>query len=499
MNKKILFTSLIFLFAFCGTSFGVGATLTDFARSARFFAGVDFSTNPAPLRVNESQPTYVLQFSSFVVNANIIDNELIDNIYSVKVQYSYDNENFDNVYSTTSYNPVDKSFSVLVDNIDMGHNSGYYRFFVEYSTPTSGKLYYTSDGLIVRNPKIQHVDVQRISPIQKRIVLKGSVSDSFVTKVDVEYKIDEVLHISSAGPAGLSFTSSMKYIENTPDVIYYKIKAYVDGSNENNRIKYYPNPDYYPDPGNPDPEKKGYIEVPVSSYTFKEIGPDGDYIILDNEDQRYGKSIVTFYQGALDSPTGIHFIELDHNSSSLPNKENIIKAYHTDPKGLVLKSQSPAQSAAAKSLTPKNINTGADITLYYGSDKEGNFQIKYLDESTNKWTDINTTKDTPSKTVSGSINKLGTYAILSVSGANNDYRPLERAFRPGEIIEFRNLLEGDSVTIYDLRGRQVTKIVSGPFVWDGKKSGSFVETGSYIYQIKLADGKIISGSLAFFR
>jgi flagellar hook assembly protein FlgD len=74
---------------------------------------------------------------------------------------------------------------------------------------------------------------------------------------------------------------------------------------------------------------------------------------------------------------------------------------------------------------------------------------------------------------------------------------------PGGKVRFNNLKDGDSVAIYNLKGKLIKKLVPKSmeaFVeWDGTSDkGGYVESGSYIYQVK-ADGKIISGSLAFVR
>ncbi|MCL2389976.1 MAG: T9SS type A sorting domain-containing protein [Endomicrobia bacterium] len=480
MNKKILFTSLILFFAFCGFSSAAEVGLNS---PAVFRAEIHFSNEIPPLNVLHDQQTYVLQFSSFTADGRVVADSRIT-IDSVELQYSSDTVNFV-TYSTSFYNALDKTFSFFVDNIDMSPSLGFYRFAVEYSTPGANGLIYSSNWFDVKNPKISHVHIERVSPIQKAIVLKGDVSDSFVSKVDIEYKIDENLNVSSAGLAGLKFTSDIKYVEDNPDFVEYRIRAYVDGSAD--KVKYYP-------------YDMSYINAPVSSFTAKNITPDGDTIILDNEDQRYGNSRITFYAGALTSDVLVSITELDHKDpANFPSHiQNAVKLYVIEPEGLELNSLSPEQ--LVKKISPKSINGLANLILYQGNEKNGRFQIKHHNGS--EWIDMETTQDLASKTVSTSISRLGYYAIAQLSSnPDNDYRPLERAFRPGETIEFRSLQAGDSVTIYNLRGQQITRLTassSGNLAWDGKKNGSYVESGSYIYQIK-TNGKVISGSLAFFR
>lgn len=57
--------------------------------------------------------------------------------------------------------------------------------------------------------------------------------------------------------------------------------------------------------------------------------------------------------------------------------------------------------------------------------------------------------------------------------------------------------------IFDIRGRLVTTMVSGPIggaslIWDGKSNGAVVPRGVYIYQIK-AEGKTFSGTVVVIR
>lgn len=70
---------------------------------------------------------------------------------------------------------------------------------------------------------------------------------------------------------------------------------------------------------------------------------------------------------------------------------------------------------------------------------------------------------------------------------------------PGEKITFRGLKEGDTVTIFNLKGQPIKTLATAPFEWDGRtNSGGYAESGSYIYQIKV-EGRVVSGSLAFVR
>lgn len=104
---------------------------------------------------------------------------------------------------------------------------------------------------------------------------------------------------------------------------------------------------------------------------------------------------------------------------------------------------------------------------------------------------------------------LGSYRVLeSVSLSNSSYRPKNRIVVKGKVgnsypgFEFKYLQQGDSITIYNLKGRKIRKISadgSDPTIWDGRKdNGDWAESGTYIYQIKLkSGGDAISGTIAF--
>ena len=108
--------------------------------------------------------------------------------------------------------------------------------------------------------------------------------------------------------------------------------------------------------------------------------------------------------------------------------------------------------------------------------------------------------------------KLGHYRVLeSIILSNSSYRPENRIVVKAKVgnsypgFEFKYLQEGDSVKIYNLKGKKIAELKSGNsdgFVWEGKKgtdnSGDWAESGTYIYQIKLkSGGNVISGTIAF--
>ena len=104
---------------------------------------------------------------------------------------------------------------------------------------------------------------------------------------------------------------------------------------------------------------------------------------------------------------------------------------------------------------------------------------------------------------------LGSYRVIeSVKLSNTSYRPKNRIVVKNKVgnsypgFEFKYLQQGDSITIYNLKGKKIRKISadgSDPTIWDGRKDdGDWAESGTYIYQIKLkSGGDAISGTIAF--
>ena len=101
-----------------------------------------------------------------------------------------------------------------------------------------------------------------------------------------------------------------------------------------------------------------------------------------------------------------------------------------------------------------------------------------------------------------------TYRIIAVMGSEStDYRPAKRVRVKSRIgtnggFKFNNLVDGDVVKIYNVNGKKVAELTTGDaegFEWRGREgtnnSGDWAKSGIYVYQIKLKDGKIISGTI----
>ena len=99
------------------------------------------------------------------------------------------------------------------------------------------------------------------------------------------------------------------------------------------------------------------------------------------------------------------------------------------------------------------------------------------------------------------------YAIMT-EPSTDDYRPAKRVRVKSRIgtnggFMFKNLVDGDVVKIYTVNGQKIAELNAGEtsegFEWKGRKgtnnSGDWAKSGIYVYQIKLKQGKIISGTI----
>ena len=185
--------------------------------------------------------------------------------------------------------------------------------------------------------------------------------------------------------------------------------------------------------------------------------------------------------------------------------------------------------AAANSV--KVVNPNKPVKLFYVKTSDGSdfddviFNISYPDLTSRDNFTLKTGTELSSitekvpvtsvnlsdKIVSAKINKAGYYALFTdVKLLDNDYRPAKRvivkarAQNRGDVFAFNYLKDGDTVKIYNVNGKKVREIKSGTdegFNWDGKDdNGHYVESGTYIYQIKVSGkSKLISGTIAFVK
>lgn len=249
-----------------------------------------------------------------------------------------------------------------------------------------------------------------------------------------------------------------------------------------------------------------FSRATVISRIEKEIDGDaGDTISVFCGDQSKGDNgtvIVNVPGGAY---SGIHNVivdfldesSIDQGSSSSKTRENVISNVAVDVED-VSEINSPIQ---IKNLPLKEETKANKFFMQYQEGTDWN-KISNSNLSVNKQYQL----------YSFSATKLGHYRVLeSIVLSNSSYRPENRIVVKAKVgssypgFEFKYLQEGDSVKIYNLKGKKIAELKSGNsdgFIWEGKKgtdnSGDWAESGTYIYQIKLkSGGNVISGTIAF--
>ena len=199
----------------------------------------------------------------------------------------------------------------------------------------------------------------------------------------------------------------------------------------------------------------------------------------------------------------INFIDSSDSGLSAPKlvssniKENVISTVSVEVDGI---------SEIEKPIQIDNLPLQKETTA-------NKFVMQY--KSSSDWedtTDTNLNVDTVNEVFSFSAGKLGYYRVLeNIILTDSSYRPINRIIIKSRIpdrypgFEFNNLKEGDTVSIYNPKGKRIAKLTSGDsngFVWKGKKgtdnNGDWAKSGIYIYQIKVKEtGKLISGTIVF--
>ncbi|MDD2524559.1 MAG: FlgD immunoglobulin-like domain containing protein [Endomicrobiaceae bacterium] len=232
--------------------------------------------------------------------------------------------------------------------------------------------------------------------------------------------------------------------------------------------------------------------VESSSKTITATG--GGTVTFESGNQQYGDTKIVFSSGTFTADQAITITEL-----STPNTVSSMNKV----------SKKGSQMVAMYSVTPLGLtfSVPARATFYYGTETAATkFDLMRSDDQIT-WEKVsNITIDLANKTVSADITKSGYYAIYTSSNLeDNDYRPAKRVIVQGrDVFKFNNLTDGDSVKIYNINGKRIKEISSGDaegFKWDGRRdSGSYAESGTYVYQIKVKEkGKLISGTIAFVK
>ncbi|AKL98055.1 hypothetical protein [Endomicrobium proavitum] len=359
-----------------------------------------------------------------------------------------------------------------------------------FSTVTVSIMFLSSGAPVSASTvTIQHAAIDRISVNMRALVATGTVhieGSANLTNLELQYwrekgSSTETVNVRFIDVGGKNYsfvTPAVNVPQQTPgneDAVHYRIVAQSD----NGEYGYYPSSSSW---------QKAGLHVSTSHV----IDAAGGRIVLNSGDQVKGNTSLSFQTGVLSGGQSFSIEELYSDGTPLYSLVPVI-AYRFLP------------------VTYSTAAAGSTITMYYGHlpSNANNINVMYHDGASAQWQNVAIlNNNTDAKTVTVSLDQvqrqLGYYAIVNGQNvSDNDHRPTQRALMPGETISFRNLHSGDSVTIFNMRAkiiRTLSNIESdGSIIWDGKDSGgNFVETGTYIYQMKV-NGKIISGTLAFIR
>ncbi|MCL2145080.1 MAG: hypothetical protein FWH43_06290, partial [Endomicrobia bacterium] len=305
---------------------------------------------------------------------------------------------------------------------------------------------------------INHADINRVSVNMRLLVAVGTVTLSGgsleIDSMAIEYYTDNDASVKTSSAAYKNISAGAYSFETEPvsvDVnagdIYYRILAGAkDGS-----FGYYPS-------------SYSYVAAGLYQTESLSVGSSGNILVMQSGYQTRGDSNIVFSDDPLRGSMQFSIKELYPDDSSIPAAGNF--------KPLITYYFYPENFTASRSHMPS-------ITLYYGDlpKNNNNIEVRWWDDSASKWVKVNSENNTDRRTVtlhlSGTGTGFGYYAVLDrIKLKDNDYRPLNRSFMPGESIEFRNLSEGDTVTIYNLRGKKVMTLsrpdASGRIIWNGR-------------------------------
>ena len=245
-------------------------------------------------------------------------------------------------------------------------------------------------------------------------------------------------------------------------------------------------------------EKKTFIASvtlrPPQDYVEKKIGPLGGSLYLEDG------TGMTIPEGALTKWVSVS-IKRIKDLQSLPLGSRA--AMPVEPISAYEFGASELDGKKINSLVFKKTST---VILAYGDGEgilEGRLRIFWWDLL--DWRLSGGEVDKKKNIVTaGNVMHLSKFALFPIRfGLSADaYRPVRKiitpAFKDGinDKVEFENLSGKQfTIKIYDITGKRIKTLRNNP-VWDGTDDdGDIVESGVYIYQLKV-EGKVISGVIA---
>ena len=355
---------------------------------------------------------------------------------------------------------------------------------------------FTSIDPVVKHSKIDTVFAKGILNARVKTLFGDAVSANLV----LEYKIDggsvaEVKKENIVNKRDIFLGTPEGAITKDNDFVDYRIKGIfkIEGEEEPYIV-------YVPD--QLDASSTTFARAEVVSIIEKNVdGNTGGKIEVfcgDQSKEDKGTVTVIVPPGAYSGERKVIVDFLAESDSSLSfssrDKQNILSTVSVDVEG-VNEIEEPIQ------INYLPLQTKAQASKFFMQYRNGT-----------QWENaagLNLSVDKIYQIYSFSATDLGFYRVLeSLMIQSSNYRPKNRIVVKAKIgnsypgFEFKYLQEGDSVTIYNLKGKKIRKIsASGSEndVWDGRKdNGDWAESGTYIYQIKLKDGgEVISGTIAF--
>ncbi|WP_413854523.1 hypothetical protein [Candidatus Ruminimicrobium bovinum] len=332
---------------------------------------------------------------------------------------------------------------------------------------------------------ITHSPISNVSSMDKNFNAKISVD--FGSYVSADAKINYYLN----GDTSNILHSETKQIENNEDFyislsdldgssVSYQIEVDFKDSEGNKIISYWPS------------DSSSYQTSTVTDFSSGTISA-GKSLIFENGNQSIENTSINFSSGAYAGLKDVMIKELDKNI--VPSSNKPVKLYVISVDGQY---NFPLEEVSVLKLSYPELSSADKVVLRTG------FDLADLNK------ELPFTLDNDGKLVTANINNIGYFAIfINETFNDSDYRPERRvivkARAGGETgFWFKHLTDGDSVKIYDVTGKKIAEITSGTdkgFVWYGKNnSGQWVESGTYIYQIKVkGKSKLISGTIAFVK
>jgi len=345
---------------------------------------------------------------------------------------------------------------------------------------------------------IKHTPITNVSANTR--VLNAKINVDFGCYTSANAKILYYLNGDSSNvreesenniPNKQDFFIALPQFSETDNKVDYQVEVTLKANGEETKM-------YYPVNAE---EKPYYLTATIQSSSSSVInGNQGGTVSYDTGDQNTGGVSVEVPAGSYEGDDVVTIEEIDPNLLGAP-------AYMAP---------SRASAGSSKALMAYKIAKGGNldvvsepplkVTFKYPNMKKGDkFVIKRGASASEVNEALKTTVNYDTKEVIAMSPKYGFFGLYFAASSDNDYKPARRvivkarAESRGDVFQFNCLKEGDSVKIYNVNGKKVRELKGNSFAWDGKNDdGQYVESGTYIYQIK-ADGKIINGTIAFVK